>query len=235
MRPRTLVALLIPLAAAGLFVRLGVWQLQRHTERAEVNAALLSRLEMPPVAFDSLRGDTIETRWRRVSLAGRFRYDLEQVQAGRTSEGSPGVHLLTPLERAGNDTLVFVTRGWVYSANASGVDLARWREADTVRLEGYTLPLDIAGTAPDSARPFRALSVAGLSARVGLPVASLRVVMTSDSSARIDSVPRRLPPPVIDGGPHRSYALQWFAFAIIAIAGGTLLFRRGIVADRANG
>lgn len=235
MRPRTALSLLIPLAAAGLFVRLGVWQLQRHDERAAVNAALLSRLAMAPVAFDSLRGDTADTRWRRVELSGRLRYDLEQVQAGRTSEGSPGVHLLTPLERAGNDTLVVVTRGWVYSANASGVDLGRWREGDSVRLDGYTLPLEPAGVAPDSGRPFRALSVGGLSARLGRPVAALRVVMTSDSAARIDSVPRRLPPPSIDAGPHRSYALQWFAFAIIAIAGGVLLFRRGIVADRANG
>jgi surfeit locus 1 family protein len=235
MRPRTLAALLIPLAAAGLFVRLGVWQLQRHGERAAVNDALRSRLEMQPIAFDSLQGDTLETRWRRVALSGRFRYDLEQIHAGRTSEGSPGVHLLTPLERPGNDTLVIVTRGWVYSANASGVDLARWREGDTVRLDGYTLPLDIAGTAPDSARPFRTLSVNGLAERLGRPVAALRVVMTSDSTARVDSVPRRLPPPTIDGGPHRSYAMQWFAFAIIAIAGGILLFRRGIVADRANG
>jgi surfeit locus 1 family protein len=235
MRTRTLAALLIPLAASALFVRLGVWQLQRHGERAAINEALLSRLAMPPIAFDSLRGDTADSRWRRVSLAGRFRYDLEQVQAGRTSEGSPGVHLLTPLERPANDTLIIVTRGWVYSANAAGVDLPRWRERDSVSLDGYTLPLEPEGVAPDSGRPFRTLSIDGLSQRLGRPVAALRVVMTSDSTARVDSVPRRLPPPTIDGGPHRSYALQWFAFAIIAIAGGVLLFRRGIVAERANG
>jgi surfeit locus 1 family protein len=235
MRPRTLASLLVPLVAAALFARLGIWQLQRHAERSAVNDALRARLVMTPIAFDSLSGDTLETRWRRVTLEGRFRYDLEQVQAGRTSEGSPGVHLITPLERPGNDTLVIVTRGWVYSANASGVDLPRWREADSVRLDGYTLPLETVGTEPDSARPFRTLSAPGLSARIGRPVAALRVVMTSDSLARIDSVPRRLPPPTVDGGPHRSYALQWFAFAIIAIAGGILLFRRGIVADRVKG
>jgi surfeit locus 1 family protein len=235
MRPRTLAALLVPLAAAAVFARLGVWQLDRHAERAAVNDALRSRLAMAPIAFDSLAGDTAETRWRRVFVEGRFRYDLEQIHAGRTSEGSPGVHLLTPLERPDNDTLVIVTRGWVYSANAAGVDLTRWRERDTVRLDGYTLPLEPTAPAPDSGRPFRTPSAAGLAARLGRPVAALRVVMTSDSTARIDSVPRRLPPPTIAGGPHRSYAMQWFAFAIIAAAGGVLLFRRGIVADRLNG
>lgn len=63
-------------------------------------------------------------------------------------------------------------------------------------------------------------------ARFGKPVAPVQLVMTSDSAARADSVPRRLPPPTLDQGPHRSYAAQWFAFAIIALVGGVILFRR---------
>jgi surfeit locus 1 family protein len=234
MQSRTLLSLLIPLAAAVLFIRLGLWQTSRHRERAAVNVGLAGRLVLPPVPFDSLPRDTLGARWRRVTIAGRFRYDLEQVHAGRSSEGSPGVHLLTPLERDGRDTLVIVTRGWVYSGDAAAVDTARWREAETVRLEGYVLPLDPSGPQPVEGRALRALSVAALSARTGRPVAPLRIVMTSDSAARADSVPRRLPPPTIDGGPHLSYAIQWFAFALIAVVGGALLFRRGIVADRAG-
>jgi cytochrome oxidase assembly protein ShyY1 len=63
-------------------------------------------------------------------------------------------------------------------------------------------------------------------ARFGKPVAPVQLVMTSDSAARADSVPRRLPPPTLDQGPHRSYAAQWFAFAIIALVGGVILFKR---------
>lgn len=65
-----------------------------------------------------------------------------------------------------------------------------------------------------------------MEARTGRPFARVQLVMTSDSAARADSVPRRLPPPTVDAGPHRSYAAQWFAFAIIAVVGGVLLFRR---------
>ena len=144
------------------------------------------------------------------------------------------MHLLTPLERANNDTLVLVTRGWVYSGDAATAELARWRESDTVSLDGYVLPLARSGAAPADGRPFRTLNAAALSARLGRPVAPLRIVMTSDSTARADSVPRRLPPPVVDGGPHKAYAIQWFAFALIALSGGVLLFRRGVVADRAG-
>lgn len=214
---------------------LGFWQLRRHDARAELNAPLAARLVEAPVPFREIPADTAGQRWRRVTLTGRFRYDLEQVQASRTNAGSPGVHLLTPLERTGTDTLVVITRGWVYSPDAASADLARWREGDDVTLTGYVLPLAADGPAApvgDSATvpPLRAVHRAALEARLGAPVAPVLVVMTSDSAARADSVPRRLALPAVDAGPHRSYALQWFAFALIAVVGGVALYRRSIVA-----
>ncbi len=229
MRIKALLGLLIPLACAVLFVRLGVWQLARHRERAAWNAAIAARLAEVPVAFASLPRDSGAVRGRRVELTGRFRYDLEQVHAGRVNEGSPGVHLLTPMERAGTDTLVLVVRGWVYSPDTAAVEPARWRERDTATVRGYALPIPADGPpAPaDAARPLRTVAQGALAARLGRPVAAVQVVMTSDSTARADSVPRRLGPPVLSEGSHRSYAIQWFAFAAIAVAGGVLLFRRG--------
>jgi cytochrome oxidase assembly protein ShyY1 len=41
--------------------------------------------------------------------------------------------------------------------------------------------------------------------------------------------------PMVDAGPHFSYMLQWFAFATIALVGGVILTRRGIVAERSEG
>ena len=235
MRLRTVVGLLIPLASAALFIRLGVWQLSRHQERAAVNTALEARLREAPVDLATAAADSGDPSWRLVRVAGRFRYDLEQVLAGRTNAGSPGVHLITPLALPGTDTLVIVTRGWVYSPDAAGVELGRWREGEFPTLTGYLRPLAADGpAAPDGGRPLRSLNRAALSARLGAPVAAVQMIMTSDSAARADSVPRRLPPPVPDIGPHRSYAMQWFGFAIIALVGGVVLFRRGIVADRAN-
>lgn len=236
MRPKLLFGLLIPLACAGLFVRLGVWQLARHREKATYNARVEARLAESPIPFAELPSDTALVRGQRVELAGRYRYDLEQVHAGRVSEGSPGVHLITPVERPGNDTLVAVTRGWVYSPDAAQVELARWHEEDSVSLAGYAIPLPPDGLAPptDPAKPLRSLTVSALSARYGRPVASALVVMMSDSAARADSVPRRLGRPLLVAGNHRSYAIQWFAFACIAVAGGVLLFRRGVVTARAE-
>jgi surfeit locus 1 family protein len=234
MRPKLLFGLLIPLACAALFVRLGFWQVSRHRERAAYNARVAARLAATPVPFPALSPDTALVRGQRVTLAGRFRYDREQVLAGRANDGQPSVHLITPLERPGTDTLVAVTRGWVYSPDAAEVDRPRWHEGDSVTLSGYALPLPADGPLPpaDTLKPLRSLNVAALSRRLGRPVAPAVVVMTSDSTVRPDSVPRRLGPPTLGPGNHKSYAIQWFAFAAIAVAGGVLLFRRSVVTAR---
>ncbi len=228
MRVKAALSLLIPLAFAALFARLGLWQLDRHRERAAFNQGLAERLTAAAVPLGDLASDTSGARWMPVTVSGFFRYDLEQIHASRTSNGSPGVHLLTPLERPGYDTLLLVVRGWVYAPDAASADLARWREGEFVDISGYLLPLPEDGPPPPADRPqlIRSLNRRAIEARVGRPVAPVQLVMTSDSAARVDSVPRRLPPPVLDAGPHRSYAAQWFSFAIIAVIGGIVLFRR---------
>ena len=239
-RPKLLLGLLIPLACAALFVRLGLWQLGRHRERAAFNAGLVARLAEPAVPLDAVAlGDSGAVRGRRVRVTGRFRYDLEQVAAGRVSEGSPGVHLLTPLEIAGSDTLLVVVRGWVYSPDAASIEPRRWREKDTVTAAGYLIPIPEETTggpvAADAAgRPLRRVSLSALRARIAAPIHAAQLVMTSDSLRRADSVPRRLPPPMVDPGPHWSYMWQWFAFAAVAVIGGVALFRRGRARPRSG-
>lgn len=63
---------------------------------------------------------------------------------------------------------------------------------------------------------------------VGRPVAPYLLVQTADADPGTprDSTPARLELPVLDEGPHRSYAVQWFSFAAIAAVGGVVLYRR---------
>jgi len=50
------------------------------------------------------------------------------------------------------------------------------------------------------------------------PVAPVYVVVLGDSAVAADRVARLSVPP-LDDGPHMGYALQWFAFATIAVVG----------------
>src|SRR5918912_3727462 len=135
--PRRLVTFAaLALAGAALFVRLGFWQLDRLHQRRRRNAVVMARIASPPVDWSALPHDTT-ARYRRVRLAGAPDYEHEIVLVGRTREGSPGVNLITPVRVAGSDTAVLVDRGWVYSPDATRVDLARWREGDELHVTGF--------------------------------------------------------------------------------------------------
>jgi surfeit locus 1 family protein len=163
-------------------------------------------------------------------VSGVFDYSRELAVTARSLNGSPGVHLLTPLVRPGTDTLLLVLRGWVYSPDAASVDFAHWREADSVTAEGFILTFAPDSVRSDSStlapRAVRRLDHALLQRRLGAPVAGYYVVLTSSDSTR-DSTPVRVGTPALDEGPHFSYAVQWFLFAAIFGAGGTVVVLRG--------
>ncbi len=228
MRLRAFLTLAIPLACAALFVRLGVWQLSRLKEKRAFNATLSARLAAPPADVTTLPADTALGHYRRVSAAGTLLYGREVVYAGRSHEGSPGVDLLTPMKIAGRDTVVMVNRGWAYSEDAGSIDNSRWKERDSVRVAGYaeTFAGKERGNAPPGQRRVHALDRAAVQALVGLPVAPYIVTQASDSAPHRDSIPVRLTIPALDEGPHQSYAIQWFSFALVAVVGGVALSRR---------
>ena len=228
LRTRRLIGLLIPLASAAAFVRLGTWQLHRLVARQAFNATLADRLSAAPADVAGLPADTALGHYRRVTAAGALLYDREVVYAGRSRQGSPGVNLLTPL-RLASGQVVMVNRGWAYSPDAGTIELSKWRERDTATVAGFAetwAGVTRPGGAPAAARRIHSLQRAAVEATVGAPVLPYVLVQTSDSVLRADSVPVRLSLPVLDEGPHRNYAIQWFAFAAIAIIGGVALFVR---------
>jgi surfeit locus 1 family protein len=137
------------------------------------------------------------------------------------------VELLTPVRVAGSDTAVIVDRGWVYSPDGSTVDRARWREADPATVSGYVELYTPDGDATILARDphvVRHASRQQISARLPYPIAPYYLVSTADSTSAGHPARRELP--VLDDGPHRSYAVQWFCFAAIALGGAAAVVRR---------
>src|SRR5918992_161211 len=229
---RMILFALIAVAAATLFIRLGFWQLDRLAQRRARNAVLTARIAAAPAPWS----DTTAVRYRRVRLAGRADYDREIVLAGRSRGGSPGVNLVTPLWLTGSDTAVLVNRGWVYSPDATSVDHARWREGDTLSVEGYVEAFTEPGPGdlPANQRIARRLSHQAVSARFPYPIAPAYVVAIDPQrpagrqASVSPDVPVRPGPPAPDEGPHFGYALQWFAFALIAVVGAGIAISRRV-------
>jgi cytochrome oxidase assembly protein ShyY1 len=53
------------------------------------------------------------------------------------------------------------------------------------------------------------------------------VYVVEEETGPRDQFPRRVELPPLDDGPHLSYAIQWFAFATIAVGGAVLWLRKG--------
>jgi surfeit locus 1 family protein len=224
MRARVIVFVTIALVLAGLFVRLGFWQLDRLTWRRALNAEVASRLAAPPVATAALPRDSAAMRYRRVQLRGVFDYANEIVITQRTRGGSPGVYLLTPLRIPGQDTAYIVNRGWVYSPNGKDVDQRAWRETDTAEVLAFALPAptsDTSATGVTSAKVMRTLDVGAAQRAIPYPLAPVQLVQLGDTAPK-GNVPPRVPPPSPSEGAHKSYAVQWFSFATIALIGAGL-------------
>jgi surfeit locus 1 family protein len=219
---------ILAIAFAGLSVSLGFWQLRRLAARKAANAVLESRRSAPEVSLDSLPPDTSAAHFRRVRIRGAYDYDKEIVLTLRGRQGSPGVNIITPVRRAGNDSAVLVNRGWVYSPDGVEVDTRKWREGDSVDANGSveTFPTAGAFDAPNPARPtsMRRLHRSDLLKLFPYPIANYYVVLTD--SALTPNAPPRVEPPPLDEGPHRNYAIQWFSFAAISIIGLVIFLRR---------
>lgn len=235
---RTLAFLIFALVLAAGCIRLGVWQLDRLAERRARNAAIAARLAAPPAAWAEATRDSGTARYRRVQLSGRYLFDREVVLTSRGRDGAPGVYVLTPLQVA-DGSQVLVNRGWVYAADGMTIDLPRWREPDSAMVEGYLeefVPATGAVSTPSQPRGVRHLVRDSIAARVGGAVAAFVVVQRLGAGVR-DSLrhPIRLELPSLSEGAHQSYAIQWFAFATIAVVGGAFVARRRPSGDARRG
>src|SRR3982750_325133 len=101
MKRRNVIAAVLAIVTALIFSRLGVWQLERLSERRTRNEALAARLVTPAVPLAQLPSDSAGAHWRRAIVQGRYDFDHEIVLSGRTHDGSPGVQILTPLHPDG--------------------------------------------------------------------------------------------------------------------------------------
>jgi len=221
MRRSRMALLAMSLVAAAVCARLGFWQIDRLRGRRVRNAEALARLAEPPLNFPPVPSEL--ARFRRAKATGVFDFGSEFVVGSRARMGAPGVHIATPLALDGTNARLLVLRGWVYSPDAATVELTAWRERDSATVEGYLVGFEPDSTSTDStSRVVRRLAQGPLERRLGVSLVPYYLIMTAGGASG-DSVPRRLEVPVLDEGPHLSYAVQWFLFGTIFAAGGLLV------------
>jgi surfeit locus 1 family protein len=238
MNKRTISFLAFAAIVAAGCIRLGIWQLDRLKQRRAHNAEVATKLVAPPMTIEQVMTDTGALRFRRAMASGTFDFAHEIALSSRTHNGSPGVDLITPLRTHASDSAVLVNRGWVYAPDGMTVDFGKWHEPDTATVTGYLEELPTAGaggvTTTMGGRIVRRLQRDSLAGRFPYPIARYMLVQLSPSSGADSATPVRLTIPALDEGPHQAYAVQWFAFAIIALVGAGFVARDSGRAKRIN-
>lgn len=221
----------VAVGLAILFVNLGLWQLRRLGEVRLDNAVAIARLAAEPVPIELAvhpAADLVvageEHRFRRVVATGEFEPREEVLVRSQTNGGVAGFHVITPLvtDRAA----ILVNRGWVpLEFDTPPVPAAPPQGTVTLTLvlqatreRGRLGPEDPRGEADVVNR----VDIARLGSQIEhplYPVYGLEV-------AERDGLPVPVALPEFDDGPHLSYAIQWFAFAVIAVGGFWVLLRR---------
>ncbi len=213
---------------AALCVRLGIWQVHRLGERKALNRTATAAREKPPV---DLRG---ATEWQAESLVNRWveargTYDRSQeiVLRGQAFQGTPGVHVVTPLRLAGRQDAVLVLRGFVPSNDAVRAETGDLSEPGEVVVRGLGLAVASGGGQPiehAGGTTWARLDLDALRARMPYPVLPVAVQQVPDSA--LPRSPRRLPVAAPSEGSHLGYAVQWFLFAAMSAAFAVLVVGR---------
>ncbi len=209
-------------------VVLGLWQLDRLQERRAANVAALEASSAPPVRLEGGAALSASLSGRQVSAEGHYDHAHDVVLRGRAYGGSPGVEIVSPQVLQGGRTAVLVNRGFIPTPDAVTVQTDSVREFGSVRVKGTALAVP-SGTGAPLARgggtTWSRLDLEALIKRMPYQLAPVYIRQSPD--AALPRFPRRLDPLPLDDGPHLSYAIQWFAFAAMAVVFGGVILQSG--------
>lgn len=217
-------------AIALSFIALGLWQLDRHSQRTAENQTGAMRMAWPPAPLSELLAvaDIEEVRFRRATVVGRYDPSSEVLVRSQVHRGTAGFHVVTPLVYA-EGVAVLVNRGWVpLTLDTPPVDQALPSDIEVV-VTGWvelsqTRPAFGPADPPDGRlERVNRVDIGRIRRQVPYELAPFFLVAEGEE----ERLPEVLEAPSFDdAGPHLAYAVQWFGFAVVGITGYAALARK---------
>jgi len=212
---------LLTLAAIVLFVRLGVWQWHRAQEKTalqlQFSAGTRLIAELSSGSTDSM------ARYTQVRVEGSYDAQHQFLLDNLSHDGRPGFEVLTPLHLRDGRTLM-VNRGWMpLSGPRSQLPEVQFDPRGMQGVTGRLDTLPVVGIAlghvpPSRGAPWPKLTsfptMSDLSAALGVPLETRQLLLNPGEPF---GFVRDWQLSGFGPGRHLSYAVQWWAFAALAL------------------
>lgn len=235
---RWLLATVLVVAGAALCVRLGIWQLSRLEQRRAFNARVQAQVDQPRLRLQGavLQADLYNMEYRPVEVTGQYDFSQEVAIRNQAWGNQWGVHLVTPLIISGTQQAILVDRGWIPAEDYQSGDWSKYARPGLATVQGVLRrpmtkaemgsrsdPTPAPGAAP--LKTWNFVNIEAIGQQVSEPLLSAYV---QQAPGPVEAGPPYGSKPEIEitEGPHMSYALQWFSFAILLAGGYPFFIRR---------
>jgi cytochrome oxidase assembly protein ShyY1 len=219
-----------------VFINLGQWQLDRLRQRKERNATTIAneRAAIRPAQDVFTHPITDADQWRRVEARGTFDGNNQFLIRYRSNGGTDGYEVVTPLRMAAGTLLV--DRGFIALIGGAQIpSAAPPPPAGEVVVVGHVRRNEhgrSAAITPLNGQ-VRLINSDALAAALPYPVLNGYLgALTIDPPQQGGLQPIALPE--LSQGPHFWYAVQWFMFTGIGIAGIVVFIRGDLKLRRAE-
>jgi len=203
------------------------WQLDRGQGQTNTNNIIKDNLELSPIEMsDPANLDAVANQWRLTNIKGSFSESHQELVRNRYHEGKFGFEVLTLFTAITGENF-WVDRGWVAAGkNASTPPdvpkIDSGINTITARIRSENLSRQLQGSfSVTSAKSIKPDSIAKIQ---GVDAQPYYLDLISSSNEKVAPL-TEIQLPELTSGPHYAYALQWLAFAALALIGRILLFR----------
>lgn len=226
----SILAILITVFFAGLFISLGDWQLDRAEEKSQLLERQQAKSASPRVTLPpsgTVGGDIDEWRYRPIRATLEWLPEKQFLLDNQVRQRVAGFNVLTPARRLPDGDIVLVDRGWVRQG-ATREDLPVLRDLDDVAAavtldgsvyapfeDGFRLDDNASVGASGWPRVIQFIDFADISGLLGASVAPFVIRMSPEADSGFTRQWASIP---FSPDKHIAYAWQWFGLAAAVIA-----------------
>jgi cytochrome oxidase assembly protein ShyY1 len=218
-------AIALTFIGIAVFVRLGVWQLDRAREAQALLDAFAGAGGATVEDFAAVSTNPPPDHFPKVRVQGHFVPGRGWLRDEQLHAGRVGVEVYAAFAVAGSDALLLVDRGWTAWSHAPGTQPAVPPTPEgEVELSGTYAPFPASGLrvggnvlTRQSTWPKLTLAIEHdeIAADLGGPLLPRVLLLDADAASGFE---RATTPALMPPERHRAYAFQWFAFALAALA-----------------